>query len=290
MIKRVIQAVAALLSGLILAGYIGALHPLGDSLAVFRLWDAGALAAAALGLGVSGSARGAFLAAALALFAATPILSGMQRGGANPAPQVTVYVKNLGSARADVEGLLRDMSDSAPDIFLLQEVTRETAAILQEHLPGHPHWHICQVSGWSGMAVASRWPITDFACTPHRSVALAEIASPSGPIRAPSLHQVWPWPFAQAELLPQVLDILRSNAPRQIVAGDFNMVPWGQSVRAILRAARTHRISPVQTTLRIRRVPLAIDHVLTTGRGAVERRPEFGSDHYGLLARITFPD
>jgi len=290
--KTTVSIAAALCAALLLLSYLGALHPLGDSLAVFRLWLAGGLSVIAMALGALALRRWMAAALLLAAVASGPILWGMLPSAPPDAPaEVTVYVKNLGSARADLDGLLQDVADSAPDILLLQEVTRDNAALLQERLGQHPHWHICQFSGWSGMVVASRWPILDTACTAHRSAAVAEIAAPGGPLRVASIHQVWPYPYDQAALLPMLLETLRSDHPRQIVAGDFNMVPWGHSVRQIARATGTHRISPVQTTIRVRHVPLAIDHVLTTGTGtgAVERRPQFGSDHYGLLARIGFP-
>jgi len=290
---RIGFAICTLLALAALAGsYLGALHPAGDSLAVFRLWLAGGAFALGLLSALFGARHLGGLSTVAAAGAALPILLQIwvQLDTPRAAPDLSVYVKNLGSARGDAAALIADIEASGADILLLQELTPENADLMQAALPSHPFWHICQFSGWSGMAVAARWPMGQITCSEHRSVALAEILTPTGPIRAASLHQVWPWPYEQAELLPMVLETLRSDAPRQIVAGDFNMVPWSHTARQIARATGTRRIGPVQTTIRIRHVPLQIDHVLTTGQGSVARRPQFGSDHYGLLARVGFSE
>ncbi len=282
---------AGLLLGLgFLGGYAGALHPLGDSLAVFRLWFAGALAVLAAFALLARGGRLALISTLAAAVASAPILWAMWLPPwVSETTDVTVYVKNLGNARADIRAFLSDVSDTDPDILLLQEVTRENAAFLQARLAGYPHWHLCQFSGWSGMAVVSRWPISDTACTSQRSVATAEVQAPDGVIWVASVHQVWPYPYDQAVLLPMVLGVMRADAARRIVAGDFNMVPWGHSVRRIAEVSDTRRIGQLRTTIDIRGMRLPIDHVLTNGMGWVSLRPGFGSDHAGLLARVAFP-
>lgn len=41
-----------------------------------------------------------------------------------------------------------------------------------------------------------------------------------------SIHQVWPFPYVQAALLPKILAAVVDAPARQVIAGDFNMVPW----------------------------------------------------------------
>jgi len=77
-----------------------------------------------------------------------------------------------------------------------------------------------------------------------------------------------------------------------LIAGDFNMVPWGSSVRSIAKAAESERIGGYVTTFPAfgGLAPLAIDHVLIPkgGQGQIETRPLLGSDHLGLVARFSF--
>lgn len=274
----------------LLGSYFGALHPLGDSLAVFRVWIAGGVAGvAALALFLRQWKSG-LLAVGLAVWAAAGIafVDPMQAQPDPPSPDLIVYAKNLGSGRTDWSALAPDIEGSGADIVLLQEVTQQRMRDLAGLLPDHPHQHICNFSGRSAMAVASRYPLSGGGCTDQRSLAYAMVDAPSGPVWVASIHQVWPYPYDQAALLPDILAVVEDAPARQVIAGDFNMVPWGHSVQAIAGAGGLQRISPVVPTIEVRGVGLPIDHVLTDGQGTVTRVARMGSDHFGLVARIVW--
>lgn len=282
------------------ASYLGALHPLGDSLAVFRPFIAyGVAGAGVLALLTRLWASGAVsvLAAAAAvvhiasfgtLYTPSPITD----------PDVVVYTKNLGVGRANWRLLTQDIALTEADIIVFQEATQDTVALLPQLLRDHPFHHTCAFSEWSVMVVASRWPVSNGGCTDHRSLAYAVVDAPDGPIWVASVHQVWPYPYDQAALLPDILAAVPDTPMRQIIAGDFNMVPWGHSVRAIMEAGGTQRIASSLPTIEVQ-VPrrlsdwgvnlrLSIDHILTDGRGVVSRRARMRSDHFGLAARIEW--
>ena len=182
---------------------------------------------------------------------------------------------------------MTDIRDSDPDILLLQELNATRGVLLDGLENSHPHRHICQFNEWSGIAILSRWPLTDPHCSVHRTLAAARVVSPEGPIWAISTHLLWPFPFDQRHAIDHELDFLRGLDGPVIVGGDFNMAPWGQTVRDITEATGTQRIGPLHITIAPRGIPLSIDHILTTGEGTTTRRPRFGSDHCGLLAEIT---
>ena len=282
------------------ASYLGALHPLGDSLAVFRSFIAYGLA----GVGVLALLIRLWASGAVSVLAAIAAVLHIASYGTlyTPTPitdpDAVIYTKNLGVGRANWRVLTEDIAQSQADIVVLQEATPETVAALPEVLPDHPFHHICAFSEWSVMVVASRWPVSDGGCTEYRSLAYAIVDAPDGPIWVASIHQVWPYPYDQAVLLPDILAAVPDTPMRQIIAGDFNMVPWGHSVRAIMEAGGTHRIASSLPTIEVQ-VPrrlahlgvnlrLSIDHVLTDGRGVVSRRPRLRSDHYGMAARIEW--
>lgn len=277
---------------LLAASYLGALHPLGDSLAVFRPWIAygvaglGMLAVLARVWRMGGMAVVAAIASVLHIFSfqqlatPTPIL----------APDMVIYTKNLAAGRADWDALARDITRSGADIVVLQEVTQERMADFATLLSDYPYQHFCNFSERRAMAVASRWPLSDGGCTPQRSLAHAVVDTPSGPVWVASIHQVWPYPYDQAPLLADILAAIPPSPVRQVIAGDFNMVPWGHSVAAIMEAGGTQRISPALPTIEVRGVGLAIDHVLTNGQGTAARTARMGSDHYGMVARIVWED
>ena len=59
-----------------------------------------------------------------------------------------------------------------------------------------------------------------------------------GEVQVVSLHLSWPWPFSLPQQLPGVREAMAALPGPVIVAGDFNMQPWGASVSAVGRAAR----------------------------------------------------
>lgn len=270
------------------ASALGAVHPLGDSLAMFRDWIAYGVAGLGAVLVLCRAWAGAAVAVACAGLALAHIASFGLANSPTNLPHMSVYSKNLGAGLADWPSLSEDIARRQADVVVLQELTPATVAALPNLLPNHPHQHICLFAGSRAIAVASRWPLSDGGCTAQRSLAHAVVASPQGPVWVASIHQVWPYPYDQARLLPDILAQVPPAAARHVVAGDFNMVPWGHSVRAIARAGGMQRIGPILTTIEVQGVGLPIDHVLTDGQGSVTRAERFGSDHYGLVARITW--
>lgn len=288
LVRGVLRWLTVLALLTLLASYLGALHPLGDSLAVFRWWIISGVIGIAVLCILAGLRRTGKASLAAAVLASLNLASHhrIPAGLEGNAPDLVIYAKNIGSGRADWNALVADIASVGADTILLQEVTRSIADDLPALLPDHLHQHVCRFSDWSTMVVASRYPLSDPGCTNHRSLAHAVVAAPGGPVWVASIHQVWPYPHEQADLLPDVLRAVAPFGSRQVIAGDFNMVPWGSSVRQIAQTSGTRRISPLDTTIEVRGIGLSIDHVLTDGRGDVALRPRLGSDHWGLSARI----
>lgn len=82
--------------------------------------------------------------------------------------------------------------------------------------------------------------------------------------------------------------LTKMHVKRVILAGDFNMVPWGYTLRQIAEASGCLQIGPVWNKVSVIVLPLPIDHILASGTGVSERRPRLGSDHFGLVARVFF--
>ena len=119
-------------------------------------------------------------------------------------------------------------------------------------------------------------------------MAAMQVASPSGPVWAASIHLTWPWPYAQGAAVRAIAPLLEPMRGRVVIGGEFNMVPWGYAVRALGAAAGAQRIGPMRATIRVLGLGWPIDQVLTSGQGSTEIRPRLGSDHAGVVARIGF--
>lgn len=118
-----------------------------------------------------------------------------------------------------------------------------------------------------------------------------QVETPDGPVWVVSLHLHWPYPMGQAAQVRALLPELAALKGPVVLGGDFNMVPWSHSIRAIAAATNTRRIGAVQYTLPLKGLyTLPIDHLLvpqTPQAASTEKRPLLGSDHYGVLARFS---
>ncbi|MCG6904348.1 MAG: endonuclease/exonuclease/phosphatase family protein [Rhodobacter sp.] len=277
----------------LLAGFGGALHPFGDALAVFRL-QVGVMATTfALALRLTGMRIGLVLAI-VALIAIAPAI--WQRVGPVEVPNaaLTVYQKNLSFRLADTGPVTRDIIAQNPDVVTLQEVTQANFAVLDALKETHPTQVHCPFVRVGAVVILSRWPAVKGSelCVTGQGLAAVQVTTPRGDLWLVSMHMYWPWPYRQAEQLGLLLPELSALKGPMIVAGDFNMVPGGYSLRAIAGATDTRRARPALNSFpRFSPwIPMPIDHVFAPGLGAVELRPEFGSDHRGILVRIEHFD
>jgi endonuclease/exonuclease/phosphatase (EEP) superfamily protein YafD len=202
-----------------------------------------------------------------------------------------LYQKNLLYFERDRTAFVADVIASGADVVTLQEVSRVNEAMLEQLRPQYPHQLFCNARNFRKNAVVSRTPLDAADCDDHSGFARVVTQVRGRSVQVYGLHLYWPYPYRQAEQVAQMVPVLTAqNAPFSVVAGDFNMTPWGRGVAAIERATYTDRIGQAVWTYDLYGYPLAIDHILATGGvGTLEARPMLGSDHRGLVARIDFP-
>lgn len=246
--RRVWRALTRVLSALLVLGvglgFLGWLHPAGDSLALLRL-PLGALCLLMVLCRLPRLDRLVALAACGAAFATTLPL--ILFGGA--VGDVAIYSKNLWYRNADLPRLAVDIQASGADVVALQELSRRNEMILEMLAEGYPHQHLCRFSGWSGNAVLSRRPITDRACTKTRALAAARIADE---FWVASIHLSWPYPYRNAVASDAAAEVLADLEGPVVLAGDFNIFPWASSVQQMNRASGTRPVGPVRPTYWLR--------------------------------------
>lgn len=293
MLRLLIQILTLLGALAVGAGYLGAVHPAGDTLAVFRLPLAVSVLAGGVLLFVLRRRKQAIPVLLFALFALAPLLLPQGQAGAGGALGLSLYQKNMMFRMPDPAALGADILVRAPDFVTLQEVSGVNLAVLDSLGAAYPSRQFCPFATVGGVAVASRWPMVPGSrfCADHDGLAAMQVETPDGPVWVLSIHFYWPWPHGQAGQAARLLPTLaRLDGPKAI-GGDFNMVPWSHRMRQVQKVSKTSLIGPPHITL-VRsggwlRVP--IDHVLVSGDGNTERLPLLGSDHYGLLAHFNLP-
>jgi endonuclease/exonuclease/phosphatase (EEP) superfamily protein YafD len=271
-------------------GYLGWLHPLGDSLAVGRGIASVAVLVLAVFASFAGLRMAAFVSMLLGLLTGGQVMLAYSWPGLSG--NYSVYQKNLLYRNADLPALAEDIRAADPMLVTLQEVLPENRAWMETLKDALPSQHWCPGKVVGGPAILSKLPAVPGTAFCAPGLAAMQVVGGTEddpkPIWVVSIHLHWPWPYQQAdhvELLLPILDKLHGPA---ILAGDFNMVRWANSVRALSDILQVKPAGPTEGSYIgwSRFTPLPIDHVFATGGGRVTTRPALGSDHLGLFARV----
>ncbi|MDM7930429.1 endonuclease/exonuclease/phosphatase family protein [Tabrizicola sp.] len=284
---RVALGVAMVLTVLaIVLGYLGALHPAADSLAVGRGIAAAALIVlAALGLGAGLMRWIALGSLVVAVTAGGPVALAYVWQG--PPGTLSLYQKNMFFRNAELLGLEADIRAMAPVALTLQEVSRPNKALLEALRDMLPHQLHCPDQGRGSAVATSLVPVPGAeVCAP--GLAAMQVMRDDKTLWIVSVHLYWPWPYRQADHTAALLPVLEGLEGPVVMGGDFNMVRWAWSVRALADAARVRPVGATAGTF-ARFSPwlwLPIDHVFAPRGGRVSPRGAFGSDHLGLVAQL----
>lgn len=288
MLQRIVRSILVFALFWVIGAFLGMVHPLGDSLAVFVIYAAMIGLIACLLSWRWWLARGASVLFGMVLIARAAV--GFDW---SPVEQTSfvVYQKNLYYLEADRGPFIEDVIGSGADFVTLQEVSRVNLPVMSVLAEVYPYQHGCSGETGRGTSILSRWPMETGRCLDDVGFVEVVANTPNGPVRVIALHLHWPYPVEQASDVDKILARLAPpDGTPTIVAGDFNMQPWGYSVRRLAAATDVSWIGHAERTFEVFGVPLMIDHVLAgpNARGDIDVRPRLGSDHFGILAHIAF--
>lgn len=270
-------------------GYLGALHPAGDSFAVLRLPSSLAVAVlAALALG--GLAR---IGAVLVGFSvAAHILWGAWVGSGTSQGDYAILQHNLGSGRVQSGPWVEQLSEHAPDFVTLQEAPRGMAPTFDTLADRYPTQLFCPFFSTRDVGVLSRWPSVEGSQICAEGLAAMQVETPDGKIWVVSIHLRWPWPLDQAGQVGALLPILERLEGRVLLGGDFNNMVWSRAMTSLAQAAKGEIARPYMATYFRAGLRFPIDHVLLpegTSEYFKQRVDGFGSYHHGVLVSFSVP-
>ena len=279
----------------LLITFAGGLLALGDSLAIFRLQIAAVILAGGILLWFLGNRAAAFATVLVASFALAPIVYGFSGLVVGPAGPYVFCQKNLFRKELFRSVLTKDILSLQPDILTLQEITEHDLKYMTNLFEAYDQQLICTTVGPGQVAILTAFPIIagSETCLAEEKLAAVRVRLPDGTTpMIVSLHLGWPFPAGQSQQATRIADWLVTVEGPILIGGDFNMVPWGFSVRSIAQAARATRVGPYFGTFPESEpfIPLPIDHVLLPAgaSGQAEMRPKLGSDHLGVVVRFDF--
>ncbi|MDA7427022.1 endonuclease/exonuclease/phosphatase family protein [Primorskyibacter aestuariivivens] len=289
--RVLVIGVSGMLGLLIGLGYLGALHPAGDSLAVFRLPLVIVFALVVIWAPWPRRLRWPLAGLAMAVMA-PQALDRLFPPGLPDDGGLVLYHQNLRFNRGGHDEWLELVNGTAPDLITLQEVSGRNRSILARFADTHPHQHYCDFATVGGVAVLSRFPAIEDQrlCAEGDGLAAMQVATPEGPVWIVSLHLHWPWPYRQAAQLDRLIPVLEALDGPVLIGGDFNAMAWSHALRRVARATDTTRARSAAATFTLPRIglPVTIDHMLAprAWAHAVRTMPRAGSDHNGLVLKV----
>ncbi len=295
--RALVLSGALILMGLVIFGFTGRFFAAGDSIALMRP-QAGVLLVAFAAMLLFVRAKGfAVISLALAITAIGSIASGFIPSGPDCDDEcLTLYQKNLLSKAWPRYSLADDILASNAEIVTLQEVSSHNQKFMSNLFDRYPHSVKCEFRPEQNVAVLTALPIVESSefCLPGKGLAGIQVVTPGGqPVWVVSVHLSWPFPFDQFEQSKIVAEHVEKLDGPVLIAGDFNMAPWGGSVQRIRQAADNQNFGTALNTYNLGSwaIPMPIDNLLvpkgTTGTAVL--RPFMGSDHLGILARFRLP-
>ncbi|WP_377191997.1 endonuclease/exonuclease/phosphatase family protein [Ruegeria meonggei] len=288
---------AAILIGLAVFGFTGRYFAAGDSIALMRP-QIGVLLIVFAVILLFVHARGFAL---VSLVFAT-ITVGSVAAGYLPSQDdcgttcVTLYQKNLMSHAWPRYSLADDIIESNAEIVTLQEVSSHNQQYMRNLFDHYPTSAICEFRPEQNVAILTTLPVVEGAefCQHGLGMVGLQVVGPDNqPVWVISVHLNWPYPYGQFEQSKKIAEHIEQLEGPVLIAGDFNMVHWGGSVRRIASAAGSQVFGPALNTHNLGSwmVPMPIDNLLAPkgSTGNAELRPFMGSDHLGIKARINLP-
>lgn len=301
------------LAGAITFGFLGRLHPALDSFSHFRIHLAVLLLIAVLPLAALRYWPEAAFAALLGIGAIWTTLGGFSDESARKAglvadldsasmPVFRLMHLNLRYDNETPELVLSAIGAHRPDVVTLTEVSDAWAERLAVLDAAYPHRIVCPPpTHIGGVAILSRRPFVSDpaeACGDRGSFANVEIDFAGRRASVVAMHLGWPWPFGQEWHLSRIEDDLPNLADSAILAGDFNAVPWSQTVRRVAELGGLHVVRGIGPTYLDRRLPdalrpwigLPIDQIMAKGGvvvGTAHALPAVGSDHLPVLVEFS---
>jgi endonuclease/exonuclease/phosphatase (EEP) superfamily protein YafD len=197
--------------------------------------------------------------------------------------------------------VFRLIARESPDVIALQEVSANWRPKLKAIEARYPYTFYCpNRSRIGGAAVLSRRPFA-LGSTPLCIDSLAAVTRVDFGGRSAiiaSMHLDWPWPFAQDWNVKKIRPYLERLEGALIISGDFNAVPWSQTLKNIAEASKTRFAEGLRPSWLVngelahlaKWIGLPLDHILVSDRisvASVETLEPVGSDHLPLLLRFS---
>jgi endonuclease/exonuclease/phosphatase (EEP) superfamily protein YafD len=305
-LDRVLLWLAAIVAVLGLLPVTARLWWMLDLTTHFRLQYLGAAAAVLLLLALRRQWRAAALLLVIGALNAWPVLPYVPRpmpvtAATSAGEPLKILTVNVSYRQFSARRFHEIVAEAAPDVLLVVEFTPHAAEVLADLDKTFAYELKAPAEGPYGIALWSHFPLMaeTFPLGPVPAVE-ARVQTPRGDFTLIGVHLSAPTLPRRAKQRNEELQLLAARRATVggplIVAGDFNVTPYSPYFTDWLAATgltdtrRGRTLAPSwPATLPILGIP--IDHVAVTPDfdiRAHRRLPSFGSDHWAVLAELTF--
>jgi endonuclease/exonuclease/phosphatase (EEP) superfamily protein YafD len=243
------------------------------------------------------------LASVLNMVPVLPYLSLTPTAAAySPGAPLKILAVNVSHGDFSAARLLEIQREAAPDVLIVVEFTAHAERLLGPTLDAdYPHSLKLPARRRDGIAMWSRHPFATVERVQlDRTTAIeGKVMAPGGAFTVLGVHLSAPMRPRRAADRNRELDLLAERLASVdgpiVVAGDFNITPYSPfftdwlSDTGLVDARRGRTISISWPTL-LPILGIPIDHCVVSDEFAViahRRLPDFGSDHYAILAELA---
>lgn len=256
---------------------------------------------------------GLLLPAVLAFFWFYGTYFNLSRANADSGrPTLTVMTFNIDKSADALDPILSIIRDSNADVVAVQELTSETAGIIEQELADrYPHMALHPQRSGSGLGILSRYPISDDEYVMlERAYQRVTLDVERQTVVLYTAHVVQPlgYRFRFSEREWEIMEIVKRAAAEPfpvILAGDFNMTERSETYRKVTAhfadayreagwgLGLTYPASPKDRWgLYYPGLPvLRLDYIFSSEDFRVletHTLPSGGSDHRPVLAQLTY--
>ena len=214
---------------------------------------------------------------------------------------IRVVSLNLGPSYGHADSVSNYLTNIDADIALLQEFSPPWEMQLVELSGRFPHSVLVPRPGSYGLAVYSRYPITDSfvesLVVPRIPFVRASIRIGRTSLDVANIHLLTPvyprWFALRNEQIEVIADTVDQMSNRTVVCGDWNLTPWSGQYQKLIDAGLDHGRPGDQikatwpSALGWAGIP--IDHCFASNGAAIRSKligPNVGSDHRPILVEI----
>jgi len=212
--------------------------------------------------------------------------------GVSGTDTITVASANVNFQNPDISSLMVWLTETNPDVVVLQEVTHQHAQQLQQ-LSDYPFHQVNPDNSPFGIAVLSKLPFLGVTVNwnwrgSSLKIPTLEVITQwsNQPIRIIAFH---PMPPLSAEhhhsRNKKLAELVEENPLPTIIAGDFNATPWSSALTQL----SYKRATGLNSTWPFQYLGIPVDQVLVSNHWAVQNSqtgPDIDSDHLPTLTRL----